>query len=91
MARLSDIANGIRKHLERFASDEQINAPSGLGGAMPYYNPMVYRAGKVVSIKYVSYHHVQNLTKREAQEYLDWLDKGNIGKHYKMRLEKLNG
>ena len=44
-----------------------------------------------VNIRYVDYWNFDKLTKQEALEYLEWLEKGNIGSHRDFEEVKSNG
>lgn len=80
--KLDEIAEKIQTHLKRFESDSVINAVLEGLKVRPYYSPTAYRAGSYVKVVYVSYHSGTALSKADAEEYLKWLDAGNIGKHF---------
>jgi hypothetical protein len=82
--KLSEIAERISAHLKRFEADPVINAPiqNRSMSTTPYYYAGAFVAGRYVSIQYVNYQGSSNLTKEVATEYLEWLDAGNVGKHY---------
>ena len=81
--KLQEIANRIKDHLKRFESDKTINAVKDGRDIPPYYNAWATSAGRYVRIVYVSFQGATNLSKAEAETYLQWLEAGNIGKHYK--------
>lgn len=91
--KLAEIAERITAHLKRFEADPVINAgrifrdgewtpsPTARG---PFWQARSWPAGRFVSVCYVNYQGHSNLTRREAEEYLAWLDAGNVGKHHKV-------
>jgi hypothetical protein len=81
--KLQEIANRIKDHLKRFEADKSINATKDGRDIPPFYNAWATSAGSYVRIVYVSFQGVTNLRKADAERYLQWLDAGNIGKHYK--------
>lgn len=81
--KLQEIANRIKDHLKRFEADKSINATKDDRSICPYYNAWATSAGRYVRITYVSFQGSSSLTKSEAEKYLQWLDAGNVGKHYK--------
>jgi hypothetical protein len=80
--KLSQIAAGIEGHLKRFEADPQINRFFDGRTVRPYYHAGAGASGRFVYVKYVSYQGTTPLTKPQAIAYLNWLDAGNIGKHY---------
>ena len=78
---LAEIAKRITEHLKVFESDPTINAVNR-SGSRPYYNAFARPAGSRVAVVYVSYQSRTCLTKTEALRYLEWLDAGNVGKHW---------
>jgi hypothetical protein len=81
--KLQEIADRIKAHLDRFESDKTINVAKDGRSIHPYYNANASVAGRYVRIVYVSFQGETNLSKSDATEYLQWLDAGNVGKHYK--------
>lgn len=79
--KLKEIVTRINKHLRRFEADKEINKPNDYKQS-PYYNAGAYVAGSYIKIGYVSYQERSTLRKPEAIAYLDWLDSGNVGRHY---------
>ena len=81
MKRLADIAEEINAHLKRFEGSPQINVDTGAG--RPYYHAHAY-AGKsdhYVRIQYRSYQLMHRLRRPQAEQYLQWLNEGNVGTH----------
>jgi hypothetical protein len=86
--KLADIARGIDNHLKRFEADKAINRPSMARGmccafCLPYYGARAWASGSRIGVCYVSYQGESYLTKAEAILYLDRLDHGFVGKHWK--------
>jgi hypothetical protein len=85
--KLTDTALSISRHLQRFANDKSIAEKlwtdgNGQDHALTlYWGPVCYRAGSRAKVKYVAYQYESSLTKSEAEEYLAWLNAGNIGTH----------
>lgn len=73
------IAARISEHLKRLAADPEISKPEG---KTRYWESNSWAAGKWVYVRYVRYQNETNLNREEALKYLEWLDAGNIGKHY---------
>lgn len=91
---LDEIAERILRHLLRFESDPEINAPhdeASMRGLRPYFDPRVWSSGRLVYITYLSYHHAGSLSKTSAERYLRWLDEGNVGRHYEALRGELIG
>lgn len=82
MSRLDDIAKRITAHLKRFEADPKINAPDAKYHTTPYHWPQAWRAGNRIGIRYVSYQTDSYLRAADAENYLAWLDAGNVGKHW---------
>jgi hypothetical protein len=85
---LRDLASAICGYLHRFERDSKINAPDKPRGTTPYYNAWAYVAGRYVVVCYVSYQGRSNLTRDEAQVYLDWLKAGNVGTHFQQQRQR---
>jgi len=69
-----DVADKIFKHL--------IEDPK-------LYCPQVCENGRWgISISYKEYQYSVDISLEEAEEYLKWLDAGNVGTHWEMRQEK---
>lgn len=81
MTTCKELAEKINAHLKRFEADKTINATSRTYGTRPYYCAGA-NATTRVWVWYVSYQGQSSLTKAEAKKYLEWLDAGNVGKHY---------
>jgi hypothetical protein len=82
---LTSIAEQISKHLQRFEGDPATNPISQEYKTTPYYMARAWRGGAYVQIRYISYQCVTSIKRAEAEEYLDWLDAGNVGKHFEFR------
>lgn len=80
--KLKEIASRINAHLKRIEADPKLNPYDRPGGCRPYYMAGAWAAGRWVGVKYVSYQGFRNLSKADAERYLDWLDAGNVGRHY---------
>jgi hypothetical protein len=78
---LTEIARRIDAYLKRFEADPAINILTCRRYIHPYWKAGAYQTGRYVGIKYVSFQGAFNLTREEAEKYLDWLDAGNIGRH----------
>lgn len=87
--KLADIALRIREHLRRFADDPAIarrlyTGPDGKERVQTlYWATHAWRGGSRIKVKYVSYQGEISLTKAEAIQYLEWLDAGNVGTHWR--------
>lgn len=81
------IAKQIDAHLRRFEADPVINAwiDGKAGGLRPYYGAGALATGRFVSIFYIRYQGRSTLPRDEAEQYLAWLDAGNVGKHFHWR------
>lgn len=87
--KLKEIAARISVHLKRFEADPEINKPRGDRMSLtPYYNAGSFAAGRYVGIMYIGYQGHSNISKEAAEEYLEWLDAGNVGKHYWLESRK---
>lgn len=80
--RLSEIAARILAHLRRFESDPKTNKIHPVSKVTPYYDVNVHQGGGRVRVRYVSYQGTSSLTRTKAEQYLAWMDAGNIGRHY---------
>jgi hypothetical protein len=76
--KLNEIAAEIGKYL----TDFEKNHNPIINGFRRYYHANVHSTGKCVAIQYVGYQLCSNLSKDTALAYLEWLQAGNIGKHY---------
>lgn len=85
-----EIATCIRVRLRYFENDPQINPPryftdgpyKGESCGKAYYKAGAWASGRFVYVSYVNYQGYAHLTKAEAVRYLEWLDAGNVGRHY---------
>ena len=85
--KLKEIAIRIKAHLQRFEADPVINARCATWKTLSYWHVNAYDAGARVMVSYVSFQGNSSLTKSEAAAYLEWLDAGNVGTHYKFKNE----
>lgn len=81
---LTEIAEQIHNHLKRFESSSKHNPVDKTYHTRPFFHSHAYRAGRFVSVQYVSYQGSSSLTKKQAIDYLYWLDAGNVGTHYRL-------
>ena len=79
--KLTEIAEGINKHLQRFAKDPEINKVDSYG-CHEYFYPRAYAAGRFIYVSYVTYQGKRRLSKEKAESYLEALDKGFVGTQY---------
>lgn len=87
--KLAELAKRIGVHLQKFAELER-HKPATAGAQLgKYYNPTCWAAGSRLGIRYVSYQTNSYLSKADAIAYLDWLDAGNCGKHYRVEKPKI--
>ena len=85
--RLKEIAERINAHLKRFEADKEINKRDNRRGmnlqrfwdAGCWWIPGSTR----INVIYVSYQGSTTISKGEALTYLEWLDAGNVGQHYR--------
>jgi len=80
--KLAEIAQGITAHLKRFEADPIINKMNEKYKTSPFYWPSACDSGPRIFVSYVSYQGHSSLKKAEALSYLEWLDAGNVGRHY---------
>lgn len=80
--KLTEIAQRIDAHLERFEADPKINEFDEKYRVHRYYHAGARRSGRYVSVCYISYQGTSQLARDEALNYLAWLDAGNVGTHY---------
>lgn len=86
--KLKEIADKISSYLEKFEKDPKINIV-GKGSKMKlYYCARSWSSGSRVFIRYIDFQGDSSLTKSEAEEYLKWLDEGNVGKQFEMERER---
>jgi hypothetical protein len=91
----TEIAASISKYIDRFGSDPKIARKTWTDGngvdreLSLYWHGHAWRGGSRVMVRYVSYQSASSLTKEEAEQYLAWLDAGNVGRHYEA-LKSLN-
>ncbi len=96
--KLQEIADDILAHLHRLEADESwnksrrydskthqwIEETDSRRGEKQVWHPSAYVGGRFVYVRYVSYQNNNVLTKSQAIKYLEWLEAGNKGKHYKV-------
>ncbi len=80
--KLKEIAEAIAAHLARFETDPKANPVDRNYGTHPFYRAGSWASGRYVCVVYVTYQGHSNLTKEQAIQYLDWLNAGNVGRHY---------
>ena len=81
---LTETAARILVHLQRFEADPAVNVEAHHPGLHPYFNVHCLCGGQFVRVCYVSYQGWSPLTRGQALAYLNWLDQGNVGKHFQM-------
>lgn len=81
--KLKEIASRIDAHLKRFEADKTINQPKAENRLSPYYRAGAYTAGIFVYVVYVCFQTSTAFKKKDALRYLNWLDAGNVGRHFK--------
>lgn len=85
-ASVVELAEQINAHLKRFEADPEINQPPAGSASRisPFFNAGAFKHGNGVGVRYVSFQGASQLTRAQAEEYLAWLDAGNVGKHQKL-------
>ncbi|HBD95356.1 MAG TPA: hypothetical protein DC057_14405 [Spirochaetia bacterium] len=81
--KLEEIAYRINKYLQEFEADKKVNTLKMK--VTKYYQPSAFSTGKNIGIRYIIYQSVSILNKKDAIEYMNWLEKGNKGKHFEMK------
>lgn len=92
---LRELAERITTHLRRFEANPEINKGHRYDkklnawvedprGTHDYYLSNAHSTGRRISVVYISYQGGSKLTREQAEAYLAWLDKGNVGKHFEM-------
>ena len=81
-----EITARIKEHLRRFEADSKINKRDS-NGMLPFWHSGCWVGGRWLFVLYVSYQGASHLTTAQAEEYLAWLDAGNVGTHYQMKRE----
>jgi hypothetical protein len=89
--KLNEIAGRIHAHLQRFEADPKINvwANGKVGGTRPYYCAGAWARGRYVYVKYKSYQGNNNISKADAERYLEKLDAGFVGRHFEALRESM--
>ncbi len=82
-----EITARIKEHLRRFETDSKINKRDNYG-LLPFYNTNCWVGGRWLFVLYVAYQGASRLTTAQAEEYLAWLDAGNVGPHHQMERRK---
>ena len=78
---LTEIAARIDAHLKRFEADPVIDIMASDGLPL-FYHAAAVQVGGFVSLTYRLYQNGARIRRDRALAYLEWLDAGNIGKHY---------
>lgn len=81
---MTELAARINVHLKRFEADPVINAPYTYETMKlrHYWHAGAGVSGRRVHVTYISYQGSRGLTRAQAEQYLAWLDAGNVGRHY---------
>ena len=81
----NELAKQIGQFLRQFEADPQINCYKDVArkGSRSYFCAGAWASGKWVYVRYVSYQGDNHLTKSQAEQYLRWLQAGNVGYHWK--------
>jgi hypothetical protein len=83
---MRQVAERIDAYLRRFEADPKINAPIEGRTLHPYFGAHAwYPGGAFISVIYISFQGISHIKRADAEEYLAWLDAGNVGKHYALR------
>ena len=84
--KLTDVAAQIQAHLSRFAADPKVATTQNIYGPRSaiYLQPRAWSAGSRLGLRYVAgaNGHDVFLSKAHGEEYLAWLDNGNVGTHH---------
>lgn len=81
--KLAEIAERIGAHLKRFEADPKVNVrPHPDSRFEPYIGAWCKTGGRRAFVHYSFEDDVYSLTKADALAYLEWLDKGGVGKHW---------
>lgn len=86
--KLQQIAARIDEHLKRFESNPRINKRDRKDSLLPYWCTSAVASGSRVLVCYISFQGSSSMKKSEAEEYLKWLDEGNVGTHYEYNRTK---
>lgn len=81
-ARVEEVGQQINAHLKRFEADPEINAVDPKRKTRPFYQAGAWVHCGKVSVVYIGYWGSSRLTLEDAERYLEWLDTGNVGRHY---------
>ena len=73
--KLKEIAAKIAAHLKEWEADPVINARDPKYGVRKYYCANSWAAGSKIGLRYISYQGQRFISKNEALEYLDWIEK----------------
>lgn len=79
-----DIAARIDAHLKRWEADPVINIGLGTRGTQKYWNAGAWLSGGWVKLHYVSYQHTSSLRRTDALKYLQAIEGGFVGSHYRI-------
>ena len=84
--KLTDIAEEIQAHLALFAADPKVATTQNIYGPRSaiFLQPRAWSAGSRIGLRYVAgpIGHDAFLSKSLGEEYLAWLDNGNVGTHH---------
>ena len=86
--KLAEIGKRIHAHLKRFEADPAINTSPNGQTTRRFFHAGAHATGRWVSVGYISYQGDRSLSKADALAYLEWLDAGNVGKHYEALRQK---
>lgn len=80
---MSELAEWINLYLKMFEGDPKINKKDDRNIPRFWHSFCHYPGrGPKISVKYISFQHTSTLSKAEAEKYLEWLEAGNVGRHY---------
>jgi len=78
---MAELADALNAYLIEMARADAPNH-KGPDAKILYFGSRARAAGAYVAITYISYQGARNLTRADAEFYLQWLDRGNRGRHY---------
>lgn len=83
---IAQIAARIDAHFKRIEADPKLNPwnDGKANGTKPFYIARSHASGARIGVVYVSYQGTSYMKKVDALKYLEWLDAGNVGKHWKI-------
>lgn len=81
--KLAEIAGKINAHLIRFEADPVINRTRpGTTDGKRFFYAGAWTSGRYVSIRYISYQGISNMSKEQALAYLAAMDGGSTDRHF---------